>query len=243
MKRIFLAGTGFLLVSAASPALAQSCTTVGAQTFCDPASFHVTDSKATGSDPVLLNENTTFNIDDVDNGATINKPLTIFFAVPVGAGTPVVTSDSFDGATQQAFTGTLSNEGVWNPATNDLYSFLGCAACDNSINMTNVDAVDGAGATFNVFNLVVNETFAGNTDFETVDGLFPKGTIIAPLASDVGDNKTTFYDTAWTNAGFVNAAAVGGVPEPKTWAMMALGFGLMGLLGYKRRHNRLAFMG
>jgi hypothetical protein len=33
------------------------------------------------------------------------------------------------------------------------------------------------------------------------------------------------------------------VPEPKTWAMMALGFGLMGLLGYKRRSNRLAFMG
>jgi hypothetical protein len=185
---------------------------------------------------VLLNENTTFNIVDVDNGATIDKPLTIFFAVPVGAGTPTVTSDSFDGATQQAFTGTLSDEGIWNPATNDLYSFLGCAKCDASINMTNVDAVDGAGTQFHVFNLVVNETFTGDTDFETVDGLFPKGTIIAPLASDVSGDKTTFYDTAWTNAGFVNAAAVGGVPESSTWVMMLMGFGMAGI-GYGARRR------
>jgi hypothetical protein len=186
---------------------------------------------------VLLNENTTFNITDVDNGATIDKPLTIYFAVPVADGAPTVTSDSFDGATQQAFTGTLSNEGRWNPATNDLYTFLGCAACDNSINMTNVDKVDGAGATFNVYNLVVNETFTGNTDFETVDGLFPKGTIIAPLASDTSGDKTTFYDTAWTNAGFVNAAAVGGVPEPSTWAMFIAGFGFIAAMGWRRKRT------
>lgn len=30
------------------------------------------------------------------------------------------------------------------------------------------------------------------------------------------------------------------VPEPKTWAMMGLGFGLMALMGYKSRKNRLA---
>ena len=31
------------------------------------------------------------------------------------------------------------------------------------------------------------------------------------------------------------------VPEPKTWAMMGLGFGLMALMGYKRsRKDRLA---
>ncbi len=31
-----------------------------------------------------------------------------------------------------------------------------------------------------------------------------------------------------------------GVPEPKTWAMMGIGFGLMALMGYKSRKNRLA---
>jgi hypothetical protein len=31
-----------------------------------------------------------------------------------------------------------------------------------------------------------------------------------------------------------------GVPEPSTWAMMALGFGLMGLLGYRKTRGALA---
>ena len=30
------------------------------------------------------------------------------------------------------------------------------------------------------------------------------------------------------------------VPEPSTWAMMALGFGLMGLLGYRKTRSALA---
>jgi hypothetical protein len=30
------------------------------------------------------------------------------------------------------------------------------------------------------------------------------------------------------------------VPEPSTWAMMGLGFGLMGLLGYRKTRSALA---
>jgi PEP-CTERM motif len=33
---------------------------------------------------------------------------------------------------------------------------------------------------------------------------------------------------------------VAAVPEPSTWAMMALGFGLMGLLGYRKTRSALA---
>lgn len=35
-------------------------------------------------------------------------------------------------------------------------------------------------------------------------------------------------------------AASSAVPEPKTWAMLAMGFGLMAMLGLKSRKNRLA---
>ena len=37
-----------------------------------------------------------------------------------------------------------------------------------------------------------------------------------------------------------NQAMETGVPEPKTWAMLAIGFGLMALLGVKRRRTRFA---
>jgi Zn-dependent alcohol dehydrogenase len=39
-----------------------------------------------------------------------------------------------------------------------------------------------------------------------------------------------------------NQAMETGVPEPRTWAMMGLGFGLMAFMGYKRsRKTRFAF--
>jgi hypothetical protein len=30
------------------------------------------------------------------------------------------------------------------------------------------------------------------------------------------------------------------VPEPSTWALMGIGFGLMGLVGYRKTRNALA---
>jgi hypothetical protein len=43
-----------------------------------------------------------------------------------------------------------------------------------------------------------------------------------------------------TITGF-NLAMESGIPEPKTWALMAIGFGLLGLMGVRRsRKNRLA---
>ena len=37
----------------------------------------------------------------------------------------------------------------------------------------------------------------------------------------------------------LNQSMTSGVPEPKTWAMMGIGFGLMAMMGFKRRKNRL----
>ncbi|HZZ21553.1 MAG TPA: hypothetical protein VFE60_02765 [Roseiarcus sp.] len=226
---------GVLLLAAglcalAAPAYAQSCTTDSSgNTFCDPANFHVTSPAATGSDRVLLNDNNTFTIKDVSNGATIDQPLTIYFAVVTGQAKPIVTDWSFDGGPTTPFVGSLSNEGTWTPTNSgtskDLYSFVGCGGCDGSINKSNVDAIEttlglGPTPTFNVFNLVLPVGFSGNTDFVTVDGSFSLGTLIAPFAENIvmqanGKIKTTVFDTSWTNTGAVNDA----VPEPSTWAV------------------------
>ena len=38
-----------------------------------------------------------------------------------------------------------------------------------------------------------------------------------------------------------NQSMTSGVPEPRTWAMMLIGFGLMGFIGFKKRvRDRLA---
>ena len=80
-------------------------------------------------------------------------------------------------------------------------------------------------------------------DFETVDGVFPLGTLIAPLAVDVvtknGKTTSTFYDTSWTNTGDVNTLSVS-TPEPSTWAMLITGFALMGLFAPLRKSKRYA---
>ena len=36
-----------------------------------------------------------------------------------------------------------------------------------------------------------------------------------------------------------NQAMVSGIPEPRTWAMLVIGFGLMAVAGFKRRRDRL----
>jgi hypothetical protein len=223
----------------AAPAYAQSCTTDSSgNTFCDPASFHITDSLATGSDPVLLNESTTFNVDEINND-TIDSPLTVYFAVPTSdTTTPVVTKYDYNGGPFGVAGVTLTSLGIWTPTDGkggDLYSFVGCANCDGSINKTNVDTVDGVGTTFNVFSLTISQGFT-NQGVETIDGIFPIGTLIAPLAEDIAGKKTTYYDTSWTNTGDINTRSVS-TPEPSTWAMMLIGFAGLGFAGYRKAHS------
>lgn len=239
---------------ASGPAFAQSCTTdASGNTLCDPTSFHVGGTTQTGSDPVVIQESNEFSITKIDGGAGIDPPLTVIFAIPFGVNDPIVTADNFDGGPKAAFAGGITSLGLWIPsapgAPQDLYTFAGCAKCDNSLNVANLEGEEakiGLSTTiFGVFEISINQGFAAQNDVEDVFGTFANGTIIAPLAEDIvtknGKTTTTFYDTSWTNTGFVNAAAVGSVPEPRTWAMLALGFGLLGFLGMRRkREARLA---
>jgi hypothetical protein len=68
--------------------------------------------------------------------------------------------------------------------------------------------------------------FSGKDSVEFT-GTFANGTYIAPLASD-GSNV---YDAAFTESGLVDGPAV---PEPGTWAMMALGFAGLGFTAFRR---------
>jgi PEP-CTERM motif len=232
MKSILLAG---VMLAALGGMAAQAATPL-----------RVTGSDASGSDPVSLNESNAFNIADINNGATINGPLTVYFAVPVGQAAPSVTSYSFDGGPLNTSNIVIAPHGTWTPSNGkggDLYSFVGCAKCDASINASNVDAAEfklgfGANPNFAVFSLTVAQGFGGNKDFETFNGAFDLGTIIAPLAENIVTDKhgkitTTYFDTSWTNAGLVNMTdktTLSAVPEPSTWAMLGIGFA--GLAGF-----------
>jgi hypothetical protein len=65
------------------------------------------------------------------------------------------------------------------------------------------------------------------------------GSAILPI----GDYYLNIAGTAGSTAGYggnLATTAVGGVPEPSTWAMMLLGFASVGFMAYRRRSGNTA---
>ena len=235
MRRLLLAGAALALFSAPS--------------FAVPTALHESGPSATGSDPVALNDTTEFTVID-NSGAATNTALRLFFAEPTGAAAPSITSVTFDGATADTFT-SPSLFGTWDMSgkTKDLYSFVGCSSCNNSVNVSNIEtALKGIGlggvTSLDVYEVDVNQFFTGKNQFIDVTGTFQFGTVILPL----GDDRTSttkkgvtiftdnFVDTSWTNTAFVNVRLdrpMVPVPEPSTWAMMLLGFAGLSFAGYR----------
>jgi hypothetical protein len=215
--------------------------------YADTTAYHVgaTSDGGPGNDPNAIPSNTTFYIADNPNKAEAG-PLDIFFAVPEGEVAPTITSILYGGVTVKTFTGpvelTALGDFTGSP-TKDFYTFVGCTACNNSMNFVNFSAGITADTTlssvptaYDAYEAVVNVNFSGK-DFIKVIGSFAEGTYIAPLSG-------TGVDTSFTNAGLITGGAVInpviGVPEPSTWAMLIAGFGLLGLVGWKKRGARLA---
>lgn len=266
MKRVFLVAT-FLASFGATNAYAQmeTCTTdSGGNSICDPTAFHVGTPGATGTDPVLLNNNKTFTITEVGNH-DINSPVRILFLEPAGTNTADITSVdgqmaslvtttdplgkfSF-GATGIAALGafntttdTFSGPAVTLSSGQDLVKQIGFNGGAASISYANIDAEYmllglTVPKTFDVFDAIVPVNFTSDSDFLTVNGAFIKGTVISAIALDITagahGNVITVYDNSWTTAGFVNTTAV--IPEPSTWVMMIVGFGVLGLIGWRSK--------
>jgi PEP-CTERM motif len=126
--------------------------------------------------------------------------------------------------------------------TKDLYTFVGCTSCNNSLGFTNLIAgitadttLPSAPTAFDIYEAVVTVNFSGK-DAINVIGSFAEGTYIAPVSGGG-------VDTSFTNAGLITGSAVinpvigGTAPEPSTWAMMLAGFGLLGLAAYRRKRR------
>lgn len=248
MKR--LAFLSLALVSSA--AYGQTCDTP----ICDPASFHVSGPGATGTDPVILTDTTEFTVTNISAGQDIPSPLTIFFATTDGP--PTVDGYSFDGGIELLAPAVVS-DGSWDftapGIAQDLYTALGCpnGGCDKSLNVTNIDDAyvsvlgQSAPTKLNLYSITLDVSFPAKDDFVTVFGSFGNGTIIAPLAADFGLQHETFWDTSWTNAGFVDGSIIPpppppppAIPEPRTWLMLALGLLAIVLLDPRRPHAPVA---
>jgi hypothetical protein len=222
---------------------------------------------------VLLNNSTNFSIQDINN-TNISQPLTIYLAEPTGAAAPVISSASYTapdntvtnnlvvtalGAVISPETGhptTFATGTLANPTKDDLYTFVGCTACDNSLNGGNITKIFNTEGiplpnSLTVYEFQVTQDFVGG-DQVNITGTFANGTIVFPYAENVDtkNKKTTIYDTSWTNTGYVDCvtgqpgcAAVDpppppppSVPEPAS--IVVLGVGLLGLgLVRHRRAN------
>jgi hypothetical protein len=229
-----------LLLSAAFCALAVPA-------YADTTAYHVgaTSDGGPGGEPNDIATNVMFFIADNPNKNEAG-PLSIYFAVPEGEVDPTISKITYNGgSTGLAFTGPveLTNLGDYTAASGkDFYTFVGCTACNNSLSFVNFTAgqadttLPSAPTAYDVFKAVVTIDFTGK-DFIDVMGNFAEGTYIAPLSG-------TGVDTSFTNAGLITGDAVInpviGVPEPSTWVMMGAGFGLLGLVGWKKRGARLA---
>ena len=91
--------------------------------------------------PLKQASNTSFYIADNPNKAE-SGPLNIYFAVPEGEVAPTITSIKL-GTTSESFTGpvelTALGDFTGSP-TKDLYTFVGCTSCNNSLGFTNLIA-------------------------------------------------------------------------------------------------------
>lgn len=93
--------------------------------------------------------------------------------------------------------------------------------------------------TFAGINSSLVDNVSGNSSFFTRSCYATDncGELLAFASTRIGDQIDSLIGSYNANAFLVQTTAIAGVPEPATWAMMVLGFGLIGRMIRKRKRN------
>ena len=134
LSALAVAASTAMLTMLASPSQADFLP-VPAGTIIDPTDLHISGSGATGSDPVIVQNTTSFTVTSVNATTTIPQPIDVFFAVPSGFAAPTVSSVTGPGGAVTFTAPTLLAATL--SAGQNLYTQVGCAPCDNSLSFSN----------------------------------------------------------------------------------------------------------
>ena len=161
--------------------------------------------------------------------------LTLWLGLAAGTAnaTGVTTMSGWDGSASTGYSATFGNNGVTS-MFNDSYNFSlpGDASGNGG---ANVISLGGNGIIFTAFTLYETSIgiVHGGTGGTTSSLNFSGGAVPGAYTLNVAGHKTS-SDLAGSYAGNV---VISPVPEPKTYAMMLLGLGLMGFSARRRMDN------
>src|SRR5215471_16195089 len=174
MRSILLAGAAALALS--TGVARADFLPVPAGTLIDPTDLHISGSGATGSDPVIVQNTSSFTVTSVNATTTIPQPIDVFFAVPSGLAAPTVSSVTGPGGAVTFTAPTLLAATL--SAGQNLYTQVGCIPCDNSLSFSNfTTALAGltppiTGVTsFKIYEMTITQNLGPMTT-DTVNGSF-----------------------------------------------------------------------
>ena len=236
MKQILLATT--LLAALATPAAArlQISIAVGGSTFtCFDGQLSCDQSG--GANNLLI-------VDQSVNGAFVQLALTQSqFGKPDEL---QLSTSNIENLTAAPLTVTLtaSDTGFAPPivAINNSASltFNSNVGAPNSTLTFFADTLDGQGAPGTPGTLLESVSGHAVTDPDSFSG-----SLISPFAADapfsMTESAALVLRADGSITGFNQSMETTAIPEPSTWAMLGVGFGLMAWLGQKRRSVRFAF--
>jgi hypothetical protein len=159
-----------------------------------------------------------------------------FTAASANAASGVATMSGWDGSAATGYSANFGNNGV-NNMFNDSYKFS--LPADSSGNgAANVISLGGNGVIFTAFTLYETSIglVSGGTGGTTSSLNFSGGAVPGAYTLNVAGHKTE-SDLAGSYAGNIVTTPVSPVPEPKTYAMMLLGLGLVGFSARRRMNN------
>lgn len=223
MKRLLLVTTALIALSVSAHAA---------------AILHVNDNKPplgpSSTEPVLITSQTQFYVQQTSN-VTTNPPLYLYILDYPGGITPSVTSALLNGSTAVTVVNPLTLDGHYtlgNGQDSFYKSYIGCnQGCDGSISDSNIQQAYqdnfgvGAPLTFDVYKITINGGFSDVNRYYEINGVFGKGSVIAPYAAD-GPAVTS-----WTNAGLITGGTcLGCGPTPQSVPGPIVGAGLPGLI-------------